>query len=134
MRFMVLIKATPQTEAGVLPTADGFAKMDAFYEQLAQAGAIAEGGAGLKPSSAGARIDFRGTKPPIVTDGPFTETKELIAGFCVLQMKSKEEAIEWLSRAPFEYGDQIEIRPLYEAEDFAGIVLDEVQPSQSQVC
>jgi hypothetical protein len=119
MRFIVLVKATEKSEAGVLPTLEMLTKMGAFNEQLAKAGALL-GAEGLQPSSKGARISFAGGRPT-VTDGPFAETKELVAGFWLLQMKSKEEAIEWLSRCPFEGGEEIEIRPVYEPEDLAPI-------------
>lgn len=117
MRFIVFVKATAASEAGVLPTPEMFAKMGAFNEQLAKAG-IFLAGEGLQPTSKGARISYAGAKP-VVIDGPFTETKELVAGFWLLQAKSKAEIIEWLSRCPFENGEQIEIRQVYEMEDFA---------------
>ena|ERR1700761_5627263 len=120
MRFMVIVKATERSEAGVLPTKEEFAEMGAFNEQLVKAGIMLSGD-GLQPSSKGARIKFAGSKPTIV-DGPFAETKELIAGFWLIQAKSKAEVIEWMSRAPFEKGEEIEIRPIYDIEDFADIL------------
>ncbi|HEV8020788.1 MAG TPA: YciI family protein [Candidatus Lustribacter sp.] len=120
MRFIVIVKATPQSEAGELPSAEMLAKMGAFNQELAKAG-IFLAGEGLQPSSAGARISFAGGKPT-VTDGPFAETKELVAGFWILQGKSKEEIVAWLSRAPFERGEQIEIRPIHEWEDLADVM------------
>ena len=119
MRFMVLVKASEQTEAGVLPSAELLAKMGLFNEELVRAGVLLAAD-GLQPTSKGARISFAGPHPT-VTDGPFTETKELIAGYWLLQLKSKGEAIEWLSRAPFDSGEEIEIRQVYEAEDFAPV-------------
>jgi len=118
MRCMVLIKATEKTEAGVLPTAAQMAAMDKFGEEMIEAGVVVLDGAGLKPTSKGARIVFSGGKPTVL-DGPFAETKELVAGFSMIQVKSLAEAIELLSRGPFDGGEIVEIRPLYEAEDFA---------------
>jgi hypothetical protein len=115
MRFLVMVPASEQSEAGVLPTPEQLAEMGAFNEQLAKAGALLAG-EGLKPTARGARITFTDGKPT-VTDGPFTESKELIAGFWIVQMKSKEEAIEWMSRAPFGAGVRIELREVYELED-----------------
>jgi hypothetical protein len=112
-----MVKATPQSEAGELPTAEMLAPMGAFNKELAEAG-IFLAGEGLTPTSAGARISFAGGKPTVI-DGPFAESKELVAGFWILQGKSKEEIVAWLSRAPFERGEQIEIRRIYEMEDFA---------------
>ena len=120
MRFLVMVKATPQSEAGELPSADMLAKMGAFNAELAKAGVILSA-EGLTPTSAGTRISYAGGKPTI-TDGPFTETKELVAGFWILQAKSKDELLEWLARAPFERGEQVEIRRIYEAEDLAEVL------------
>jgi hypothetical protein len=119
MRFIVMVKATEESEAGVLPTAEMLAKMGAFNQELVKAGVMLAA-EGLQPSSKGARIRFAGGRAT-ASDGPFAETKELIAGFWLLQMKSREEAIEWLSRCPFEKGEEIEIRQVYEPEDFAPI-------------
>src|SRR5579859_5214254 len=102
MRFMAIVKANERSEAGVLPSTEELTEMGAFNEQLVKAG-IMLAGEGLHASSKGARITYGGPKP-VVTDGPFAETKELVAGFWLLQVKSKEEAIEWLSRAPFREG------------------------------
>jgi hypothetical protein len=116
MRFLVMVKATPESEAGKLPTPEMLAKMGAFNQELAKDGVFVSG-EGLHPTSRGARISFAGGKPS-VTDGPFTETKELVAGFWILQGKSKEEIVERISRAPFERGEQVEIRRIYELEEF----------------
>jgi hypothetical protein len=124
MRFIVMVKATPQSEAGALPKPEMLAKMGAYNEQLAKAG-ILLGAEGLHPTSRGARISYAGAKPTI-TDGPFAETKELIAGFWLLQAKSKAEIIEWLARCPFEEGEQIEIRQIYDMEDFAPVMTPEL--------
>ena len=115
MRFMVLVKANKESEAGVLPTAEQLAEMGAFNEELAKAGVLLAMD-GLQATSKGARIKFTGGKPA-VTDGPFTETKELVAGFWIVQGKSKQEVVERMSRAPFENGE-IEIRQIFEAVDF----------------
>jgi hypothetical protein len=118
MQFLVLIKATAQTEAGALPTAEEFAAMEKFSEDLGKAGVVMQGGGGLQPSSKGARLTFSGGKTT-VTDGPFAETKELVAGFCIVEGTSKEEVIERFLHAPFDHGQQIEIRPIfmYDAAD-----------------
>jgi hypothetical protein len=119
---MMLLKADKNTEAGVMPTEAALAAMGKFNEELVKAGALLDA-AGLKPSSKGARVTFQGGKPKVV-DGPFTETKELIAGYWMIQVKSKEEAIEWARRVPFEHIPQadgtgeIELRQLFELEDF----------------
>lgn len=115
MRFMVLVKANKDSEAGVLPTREQLTEMGRFNEELAKDGVMLAG-EGLQASSKGARITFSGGKPS-VTDGPFAETKELVAGFWIVQAKSKEEVIERMSRAPFEDGE-LEIRQIFEAEDF----------------
>ncbi len=118
MRFMILVKANEDTEAGVLPSAELLREMGKYNEELVKAGVLLAG-EGLHPSSRGARVYFSGTKRTVV-DGPFTEAKELIAGFWLIQVKSKEEAIEWVKRVPNPTGEesQIEIRQVYEAEDF----------------
>jgi hypothetical protein len=116
MRFMVIVKADKNSEAGVLPSEKMLAEMGKFNEALAQAGVLLAG-EGLHASSKGARVKFSGEKRT-VTDGPFPETKELIAGFWLWQVNSKEEAIEWLKRAPFDQ-TEVEVRQVFEAEDFA---------------
>ena len=116
MRFMVLVKADKNSESGVLPDAKILTEMGKFNEELVKAGVMLAG-EGLHPSSRGARVKFAGGKR-IVTDGPFTEAKELIAGFWLWQVKSKEEAIEWPKRAPFDQ-TEVEIRQVYETADFA---------------
>jgi hypothetical protein len=116
MRFMVIVKADKSSEAGVLPSAEILGKMTDFNEQLVKAGVMLAG-EGLQPSSKGARIKFDGAKKT-VTDGPFAETKELIAGFWLWQCRNLDEAKEWLKRAPFDGGTEIEIRQVFESEDF----------------
>jgi hypothetical protein len=114
---MVIVKANKESEAGVLPDEKILTAMGKYNEELVKAGVMLAG-EGLHPSSKGVRVKFSGGKH-IVTDGPFAETKELIAGFWLWQVKSKEEAIEWLKRAPFDGGTEIEIRQVFETEDFA---------------
>ena len=116
MRFMVMVKATKESEAGVPPSTELLAAMGKFNEELVKAGVMLAG-EGLQPSSRGVRVKFDGSKRT-VTDGPFAEAKELVAGFWLWQCKSKEEAIEWLKRAPFDDGTAVEIRQVFEAEDF----------------
>jgi hypothetical protein len=115
MRFMVIVKATDDSEAGVLPTREILAEMGSFNEEMAKAGVMLAG-EGLQASSKGARIRFSGERRTVI-DGPFTETKELVAGFWLIQVGSREEAIEWISRAPFRDGE-VEIRQVFEASDF----------------
>ena len=116
MRFLMIVKASKESEAGVMPTETLLAEMAKYNEALVKAGVMLDG-TGLKPSSKGARIQYSGNRRTVV-DGPFAETKELVAGFWVIQVKSKEEAIEWAKRVPFEDGE-VEVRPFFELEDFA---------------
>jgi PhnB protein len=119
MRFMIIRKADRSTEAGVMPSEELIAAMGKYNEELVKAGVMLQGD-GLQPSSKGARVKFSGGKPTVI-DGPFTEAKELIAGFSIIDVKSKDEAIEWVKRWPTIDGDgnvEIEIRQLYELEDF----------------
>jgi hypothetical protein len=115
MRFMVIVKASKDSEAGILPDEKILSEMAKFNEEMVKAGVMLAG-EGLQASSKGARIRFDGAKRT-VTDGPFAETKELVAGFWLIQVRSKEEAIEWIKRAPFEEGE-VEIRQVFELEDF----------------
>jgi hypothetical protein len=119
MRFMMIVKANQQSEAGVLPTEAQLAAMGKYNEELQKAGVLVDL-SGLKPSSAGVKVKFSGGKRTVV-DGPFAESKELIAGYWVIQVKSKEEAIEWAKRIPAESAEmaEVELRPFYELEDFA---------------
>lgn len=116
MRVMVIVKASNESEAGVLPDTELLTKMGKYNEQLVKAG-IMLAGDGLRPSSKGKRIKFSGAKRTVI-DGPFTETKELIAGYWMWQVRSIDEAVEWLKRAPFDRGEEVEIRPVYEEADF----------------
>ncbi len=120
MRFMVIVKANADSEKGVLPTEKDLVEMGQFNEQLVKAGVMLAG-EGLHPSSKGARIKFGAKGKEAVTDGPFAETKELVAGFWLVQMKSMAEAKEWFSRAPFKDGE-IEIRQVFESEDFEPVI------------
>lgn len=117
MRFMVIVKASQESEAGRLPTAEELREMDRFNDELLKAGVMLAG-EGLQSSSKGARVRFDKSGKKTVIDGPFPETKELVGGFWIWQVKSKEEAIEWLKRAPFRNGEEIEVRQLFEAGDF----------------
>ena len=117
MRFMILVKASKDSEAGVLPDEKLFTEMGKFNEELVKAGVLLAA-EGLQASSKGARVKFSGDNRTVI-DGPFAETKELIAGFWLWQCKSKEEAIEWLKRAPFDGGAEVEIRQVFETAEFA---------------
>ncbi len=116
MRFMTIVKASKESEAGGMPSEQQLLEMGKYNEELNKAGALLDL-SGLKPSSAGARVKFAAGKRTVV-DGPFTESKELIAGYWLIQVRSKEEAIEWAKRVPFVDGE-VELRPLFEMEDFA---------------
>ena len=130
MRFMVLVKANKDSEAGVLPDKKILTEMGKFNEELAKAGVMLAG-EGLQPSSKGVRVRFSGGKQTVI-DGPFTETKELIAGFWLWQVRSKEEAIEWLKRAPFE-DTEVEIRQVFEAEDFGEALTPELREQEKRL-
>ena len=118
MRFMVMVKATKDSEAGVMPSEEMLGAMGKFNEELVKAGVMLDGN-GLQPSSKGARIQFSGSKRTVI-DGPFAETKELVAGYWIIQVKSKAEAIEWMKRCPNPHNEDgyIEIRQLFELDDF----------------
>ena len=131
MRVMVIVKANKDSEAGVLPSRELLTKMGAYNEQLAKAG-IMIAGDGLQASSKGKRVKFSGAEP-VVTDGPFAETKELVAGFWLWRVKSMDEAVEWLKRAPFENGEEVEIRQLFEAEDFGDEFTPELRAQEQRL-
>ena len=133
MRFMILIKANKDTEAGVMPSEQLLTEMGKFNEELVKAGVMLAG-EGLQPSSKGARVKFSGDKRTVI-DGPFAETKELIAGFWLWQMKSKEEAIEWVKRCPNPLnGDaEIEIRQVFEASDFGAEFTPELREAEERM-
>jgi hypothetical protein len=125
MRFMVIVKANKDSEAGVLPSKEILDAMGKYNEELVKAGVMLTA-EGLQPSSKGKRVRFSGAKPTVI-DGPFAETKELIAGFWLWQTKSMEEAIEWLKRSPFGGGTEIEIRQVFEMDDFGAVCTPEIK-------
>ena len=131
MRFMVVVPASKESEAGVLPDTKILAEMGKFNEELVKAGVLLAG-EGLHPSSKGARIKFSDGKTT-VTEGPFTESKELIAGFWLIQAKSMEEAIAWMKRAPFGGGVEIEIRQVFEAADFGPALTPELKEQEERL-
>ena len=134
MRFMVIVKATPESEAGIMPDEKLLTDMGKFNEEMANAGVMLSG-EGLHPSAKGARIRFSGAKRTVI-DGPFSETKELIAGFWIIQVKSREEAIEWMKRCPNPFPgreSEIEIRQVFEAEDFGAEFTPELREQEERV-
>ena len=134
MRFMILRKADRATEAGIMPSEKLLAAMGSYMEEMVKAG-ILLGGEGLKPTANGARIKFSKGKPT-VTDGPFAESKEVVAGYCLIQVKSKQEAIDWVKRWPILDADgnvELEIRPLFEAEDFGAEFTPEMREKEEQM-
>jgi hypothetical protein len=133
MRFMVMVKANKDTEAGVMPSQQLLAEMGKYNEELAKAGLLLAG-EGLQPSSKGARVKFSGRKRTVI-DGPFSEAKELIAGFWLMQARSKEEVIEWVKRCPNPTGEEseIEIRQVFEPEDFGAEFTPELREQEERV-
>ena len=131
MRVMVLVKANEESEAGVMPSEQILAAMGKYNEELAKAGVMLAG-EGLHPSSKGKRVRFSGDQQTVL-DGPFAETKELIAGYWLWQVRSIEEAVEWLKRAPFGGGAEVEIRPVFEAEDFGAEFTPELREQEDRV-
>jgi len=131
MRFMVIVKANKDTEAGVMPSAEELNAMGAFNVELEKAGLMLAG-EGLHPSSKGARIRFDGNKRSVI-DGPFAETKELVAGFWIIQAKSMDEAIEWMKRAPFRGGEEIEIRRVFEVDEFGDTLAPEYREQEERL-
>jgi hypothetical protein len=131
MRCMVIVKANKDSEAGVMPDKKILTEMGKFNEELVKAG-IMLAGEGLQPSSKGKRVRFSGGKQTVI-DGPFTETKELIAGFWLWQVRSMDEAIEWVKRSPFEEGAEIEIRQVFEAEDFGAEFTPELRAQEERL-
>ncbi len=130
MRFMIIVKANKDSEAGALPTEKMLTEMGKFNEELVKAG-VMQAADGLHPSSKGARVKFSGGKTTVI-DGPFAETKELVAGYWIWQVKSKQEAIEWLKRAPFE-DTEVEIRQVFEAEDFGDEFTPELREQEERL-
>ena len=131
MKVMVIVKASKESEAGVMPSQELLAAMGQYNEELVKAG-IMLAGEGIHPSSKGHRVVY-GQGNPKVVDGPFAETKELVAGFWIWQVKSMAEALEWARRAPFAPGDQIEIRPVFEAEDFGAEFTPELRAQEDRL-
>ena len=133
MRFMILVKATADSEAGIMPTEQEFAAMGEFNEELVKAGVI-EAGEGLHPSSKGARVQFSGKNRRLV-DGPFTETKELVAGFWIWKCASLQEAIDWVKRCPnpMRSDSEIEIRQIFSAEDFGDALTPELKAQEERL-
>lgn len=130
MRVMVFVKANDETEAGVMPTTEELAEMGVFNEELVKAGVMLAG-EGLHPSSKGVRIYFDGKQRNVV-DGPFTEAKEMVAGFWIWQVKSMEEAVEWAKRSPFQVG-QLELRRVFEADDFGDELTPELREQDARL-
>ena len=131
MRVMVLVKASEESEAGAMPSKQDLAEMGKYNEELARAGVLLAAD-GLHPSSKGKRVRFSADQKTVI-DGPFAETKELIAGYWIWQVRSMEEAVEWLKRAPFSGGAEVEIRPVFEAEDFGAEFTPELREQEDRV-
>ena len=131
MRVLVIVKASPESEAGQMPTESLLAEMGKFNEQLVNAGVMLAG-EGLQPSSKGKRVRFSG-RDRTVTDGPFAETKELVAGYWVWKVASIDDAVNWLKRAPFDGGTEVEIRPLFETEDFGKELTPELRAQDERL-
>jgi len=131
MRVMVIVKADKNSEAGVLPSKELLTEMGKFNEELVKAGVMLAG-EGLQATSKGKRVRFSGAKRTVI-DGPFTESKELIAGFWLWQVRSMEEAVEWLKRAPFDGGTEVEIRQVFEAEDFGAEFTPELKEQEERL-
>ena len=131
MKVMVIVKASPESEAGEMPSTELLAEMGKFNEALVRAG-IMLAGEGLHPTSRGARVRFEGRERTVI-DGPFGETKELIAGFWLWQVRNLDEAIEWIKRAPFDGGAEIELRPVFEADDFGDALTPELREQEARL-
>jgi hypothetical protein len=127
---MILVKATAETEAGVLPSQELLEAMGKFNDEMIKAGVMLAGD-GLHPSSRGARVRFDGSRRQVI-DGPFAETKELLAGFWLIQVRSLDEAIEWVKRAPMDGGTELEIRQIFEMEDFAEVLTDDLRKQEER--
>jgi len=131
MRVLVIVKASKESEAGQMPTESLLAEMGKFNEQLVNAG-VMQAGEGLHPSSKGKRVKFSG-RDRTVTDGPFAETKELVAGFWIWKVDSMDEAVNWLKKAPFDGGTEVEIRPIFAAEDFGKELTPELRAQEERL-
>jgi hypothetical protein len=130
MKFLVIVKATAESEAGVMPSEQELTDMGKFNEELVKAGVMLAG-EGLHPTSKGKRIRFSGDKRTVI-DGPFTETKELIAGFWIWQLRSMDEAVQWIKRSPFKDGE-VELRPVFEADDFGAEFTPELRAQEERL-
>jgi hypothetical protein len=131
MRVMVLVKADERSEAGEMPSEELLAEMMDFNEELVKAGVMLAG-EGLRPSSDGVRVRFEGSERKVI-DGPFAETKELVAGYWLWQVKDMDEAVEWLKRAPFEGGAEVELRPVFETDDFGEEMTPELREREEAI-
>jgi hypothetical protein len=131
MRFMVLVPGSPESEAGVMPSTDLLEEMTRYNEQLVGAGILLAGD-GLHPTSRGARVRFEGDERTVI-DGPFTEAKELVAGYWIWECASRDEAVEWLKRAPFGGGVEVELRQIFEAEDFGEQLTPELREANERL-
>ena len=131
MRFMVIVKATRDTEAGVMPSTELLTAMGKFNEEMVKAGVLLAG-EGLHPTSKGARIRYAGNAP-VVTEGPFAVTKDMVAGFWLIQVKSKDDAIAWMKRAPFDGGAEIELRQVFSPEDFGDALTPELREQEQRL-
>jgi hypothetical protein len=131
MRFMVIVKASKDSEAGIMPSTELLTAMGKFNEAMVKAGVMLAG-EGLRPSSNGVRMKYSG-KNPTVTNGPFAGTENLVAGFWLIQVKSKDEAIEWMKRAPFDGGSEIEIRQVFSPEDFGDALTPELREQEQRL-
>jgi hypothetical protein len=131
MRFMVIVKANEESEAGAMPSTEMLEAMGKYNEALVKAGVLLAAD-GLHPSSKGARVRFEGSKRTVI-DGPFAEAKELVAGYWLWQCRSKDEAVEWLKRAPFDGGTEVEIRQVFEADDFGAELTPELREQEGRI-
>jgi hypothetical protein len=132
MRFMIIVPGSEDSEAGVMPSEEQLTEMQKYNEELVKAGVMLAG-EGLHPTSRGAKVRFSGGGERTVVDGPFTEAKELVAGFWLWDVRSREEAIEWVKRAPFDEGTEIEIRQVFEAEDFGEEMTPELREKEQRL-
>ena len=130
MRFMVLVPGSPESEAGEMPSTELLGEMTKYNEELVKSGVMLAG-EGLHPTSRGAKVRFSGGERTVI-DGPFTEAKEIVAGYWIWECSSREEAIEWLKRAPFGGGVEIELRPIFEMEDFGAAMTDELKAQEAR--
>ena len=131
MRFMVLVPGGSESESGQMPPREALEEMTKYNQQLAEAGVFLAG-EGLRPTSDGAKVRFEGERPTVI-DGPFTEAKEIVAGYWIWECSSREEALEWLKRAPFAGGIEIELRPIFEAEDFGEQLTPELRDANRRL-